>query len=299
MAFGTSPSRRLQRLTLLMSAMMFAGRFARLPCLVIVLTAVGISPATAETPRVPPAARFILHQERAVERFVVQQWVSEASPDVSASGFCVCITVVYDGNRQILRLGHDDGILGIASSGSDITGDGRAELVVTKNSGGAHCCESTTIYSIEAAPREILSVSTGNCPGSLVDLDNDGVAEFQTCDDTFAYAFCSFAFSPMPTVVFAYDKVQRAYRVATPRYVEAVQQVQASAAAARKAMEENPGDVDIRRCRALAPALSLIYAGRVNEGLALFRMLYTRPDAPQVEQKTMELVKKSPLWIAQ
>ena len=69
-------------------------------------------------------------------------------------------------------------------------------------------------------------------------------------------------------------------------------------AQARKAMEENPGDAEILRCSALAPALSLIYGGRVNEGLALFRLLYQRPDTRQLEQKSMELVRKSPLWIA-
>jgi hypothetical protein len=45
--------------------------------------------------------------------------------------------------------------------------------------------------------------------------------------------------------------------------------------------------------------LSLIYGGRVDEGLALFRLVYRRPDAPQLEQKAMELVRKSPLWIGQ
>jgi hypothetical protein len=137
---------------------------ARLLLLLITVSITAVAGATAQTPKVAPEKGFALHAERHVERFVVQQWVSEASPDVSPAGFCECITVVYEGNRQILRLGGDDGAIAVASSGSDITGDGRAELVVTKNSGGAHCCQSTTIYSVESGAKEILSVSTGNCP---------------------------------------------------------------------------------------------------------------------------------------
>jgi len=257
----------------------------------------GIGSASAQPPKLSPRKGFVFHDQRQVDRFVVQRWVSETSPEVSASGICECITVVYEGDRKILTLGPDEGSIDVASSGKDITGDGRAELVVRTNSGGAHCCESTSIYSIEGAPREILSVATGSCPGELVDLDKDGVPEFKTCDDTFANAMCSFAYSPMPNVVFAYDKAKRRYAVATPRYLIAAEEAKAAVAEARKAMQENPQDVDIRRCGALAPALSLIYGGRVDEGLALFRLLYKRPDAPQVERKTMELVRKSPLWI--
>jgi hypothetical protein len=261
--------------------------------------AAGIGSASAQPPKLSPAKGFVFHDQRQVDRFVVQRWVSETSPEVSASGICECITVVYEGNRKILSLGPDEGSIDVTSSGKDITGDGRAELVVTTNSGGAHCCESTSIYSIEGAPRKILSVATGSCPGELVDLDKDGVPEFKTCDDTFANAMCSFAYSPMPNVVLAYDKAKRNYAVATPRYLIAAEEAKAAVAEARKAIQENPQDVDIRRCGALAPALSLIYGGRVDEGLALFRLLYKRPDASQVERKTMELVRKSPLWIPQ
>jgi hypothetical protein len=273
------------------------GRFARSLCLLVACSAPSAA-ATAQRAEAPPAKGFILHEQRQVDRFVVQQWASDGAPDVSATGFCDCITVVYEGSRRILRLGPDAGITRVESSGQDITGDGRAELVVTTNSGGAHCCDSTTIYSVDTAPKVILSLATGNCPGELLDLDNDGVPEFRTCDDTFANALCSFADSPMPTVVLAYDKTKGEYVVATPRYLNAVQETEASVAEALKAIDENPRDAGMLRCSALAPALSLVYAGRVKEGVALFRRLYTRPDAAQIEQKFMKLVRSSPLWTA-
>lgn len=275
-------------------------RVKLLPLFLVTFSAAAAASAAAQTPNVPPAKGFILHEERQVDRFVVQQWVSEVSPDVSASGFCECKTVVYEGTRRIVTLGAEAGITTVESSSWDIDGDGRVELVVTTHSGGAHCCQSTTIYSVAGVAKKILSVSTGNCPGELVDVDDDGVPEFRTCDDTFANAFCSFASSPMPTVVFAYDKASGAYAVATPRYLSPSQeQIAAAVSLAREAMGENPRDTEIHRCSALAPALSLIYGGRLNEGLALFRRLYNRPDAPHFEQMTMELVRKSALWIGQ
>ncbi len=97
--------------------------------------AAGIGSASAQTPRLPPAKGFIFHDQRQVDRFVVQRWVSEVLPEVSASGFCECMTVVYEGNRKILTLGSDEGTIAVASSGRDVTGDGRAELIVKEELG--------------------------------------------------------------------------------------------------------------------------------------------------------------------
>ena len=45
-------------------------------------------------------------------------------------------------------------------------------------------------------------VSTGCGPGEFRDLDGNGTMEFITCDDRWGYAYCSFAESPFPSVVF-------------------------------------------------------------------------------------------------
>jgi len=141
-------------------------------------------------------------------------------------------------------------------------------------------------------------LSTGNCTGELIDLDKNGVLEFQTCDDMFAYEFCSFAFSPMPTVVLAYDARKGAFALATPRLAKYLPDPKrAQLDDARKTMAENRADPEISRCAAFGPALSLIYSGRINEGLAIFRQLYRRPDRAMLEQKAMDMVKKSPLWV--
>ncbi len=252
------------------------------------------SSAIAQEPVVAPAPGFVLHEQHRVDRFLVQRWVSSATPEVSPAGFCECITVIYEDGRLVLDLGIDAGITSVTAV-SDVTGDRRAELVISTNSGGAHCCQSTTIYSVSGAePRPLLAVDTGDCPGELVDLDRDGKAEFRTCDAAFGYEFCSFAFSPFPPVVFAYDRLKGEFLLATPGYARRLQLKTASDA--RKTVADYPNDQEIARCAALGPALGLIYTGRVAQGQRLFRQLYRGSDAAVVEQKAVDIAMKSELW---
>ena len=250
--------------------------------------------AAAQTPRRVPAPGYTFLDERQVDRFVVQRWASADSPRDSPSGYCECITLVFQGQREVLNLGESAGTQQISPL-ADVTGDRRAELVVVSNSGGAHCCESTSIYSVEGTtPRPLLSVSTGNCPGELVDVDGDGRAEFRTCDDAFANAFCSFAFSPLPDVVFAYDAMRQRFVLATRRYASRLPPpTEADVTAAFAAAGNDP---ELLRCAALGPALHTIYTGGVADGQKRFRQLYRRADAAPVEAKMLELVRSSSLW---
>lgn len=246
-----------------------------------------------ETPQSPPAEGYTLHDELRVDRFTIQRWVNRDSPDVSPAGFCDCITVIYEGSQLVLDLGASAGIIGVEAL-ADLTGDARAEIAVRSYSGGAHCCESTSVYSVEnASPRMLLSVDTGNCPGEFVDLDGDGAAEFRTCDDRFAYEFCAFAFSPMPAVVFAYDRASGEFRLQTAAYADAIRRT--SIQDARDAMREHRGDPAVERCTALGPALELVYLGQPEEGWALFRQLYTAQDAADVEQRARAMLAGSGL----
>lgn len=252
--------------------------------------------AAAQAPRVAPSTGFIFHDEKAVDRFVIQRWVSAENPEVSPAGFCECMTVVYEGTRRLFTPELDAGITSVSTVG-DVTGDRRAELVFNRHSGGAHCCYSTSIYSIEReGPKALLSLETDDCSAELVDLDKNGVAEFQTCDAIFGYEFCSFAFTPFPPVVFAYDPQKGMFVLSTPRYARYVQL--ASEADARATMEMYPNEAEAARCASLGPALGLIYTGRVAEGQALFRKLYRGSDATAVETKALAMARSSDLWTA-
>lgn len=257
------------------------------------LAACSRTTAPAETPQTPPAEGYVLHDERTVERFTVQRWVNRETPEVSPAGFCDCITVVYEGSQLVLDLGASAGIIDVGAL-ADVTGDSRAELAVRSYSGGAHCCEATSVYSVEnASPRTLLSIDTGHCQGEFIDLDGDGATEFRTCDDRFAYEFCAFAFSPMPPAVFAYDRGSGQFHLRTPAFADVMRRT--SIEEARVAMRENRDDPAIQRCTALGAALELVYLGKPEEGWALFRDLYTAQDANSVEQRAQAMLAGSEL----
>src|SRR5215212_1588334 len=195
---------------------------------VLTLMAAACTPAAkAQAPRRAPQPGYQFVDVHAQGPFELQRWVAATAPDVSPAGMCDCLTVVYEGSRRIMTLGTPGDLTAItieSTTGRDINGDGSPDLVVSTWSGGAHCCYTTTVYSVGRDVRNVLAVETGNCgPGTFDDLDGNGVLEFSTCDDQWADAYCDFASAPMPTVVFAYDPAFQKYTVATPRFSAALQ----------------------------------------------------------------------------
>jgi hypothetical protein len=234
----------------------------------------------------------------------VERWVPVSSPEVSPAGMCECITLVYLGDRKVLTLGEPNLMTATsieAASGRDITGDSLREVVVSTWSGGAHCCYSTSIYSISGQVRPVLTIETGHCgPGELMDLDGNGTLELITCDDRWAYAHCSFAESPFPRVVFAYDGARGNYHPATPRYAALFRDdiARETAEARKKLASEGGKDPGVDKCTVLQPALSLMYVGLMDEGQRLVRELYRGTDIDAFENETVEKVRSSTLWVA-
>jgi hypothetical protein len=204
------------------------------------------------------------------------------------------VTVVYEGDRQVLRSGLTIGTTSVSSL-PDVTGDRRAELVISEFSGGMHCCHSTAVFSIESSAVPLFSANTGDCSIEAVDLDGDGVPELRTCDPAFGYRFCTYAYSPMPTVVLAYSRPRREFVVSTPRYARYLELP--TIEEARTLIATNP-EIETRRCAALQPLLALVYAGRAAEGQKLFRALYREPDAAAVEREALATARASALWTA-
>jgi len=255
----------------------------------------------AQAPRATPRSGFVFYDERRIGIFESQRWVNSAEREVSPSGMCDCITVVYLGSRKILTI--DPG--GIMSteidprSGQDINGDKLPEIIVSQYTGGAHCCSSTTVYSVSAEPKMILQVDSGNCPGDFEDLDHDGKLEFVVCDDAWAYEKCPFATSPMPRVVYAYSPTMGRYTPATPRYWERFQEsITQSIHQAEKDLADPDRDKTLDTCTVLRPVLDLMYAGRVDDGVALFRRLYRQADGSKLERETIQKVRSRPHWVA-
>lgn len=100
--------------------------------------------------------------------------------------------------------------------GTDITGLGKPNLVVTEWTGGAHCC--TILHVLELGPkvREIAAVDFMDTENAhFVDLDGDGVWEIKGEDWTFSYWHAAFVESPAAEVILRFDG--KRYRLALER----------------------------------------------------------------------------------
>lgn len=83
------------------------------------------------------------------------------------------------------------------------------EVVVNTFTGGAHCCTIYTLYSWQGdILRRAETFPLDGGAGRFQDLDEDGSAEFITFDDTFLYAFASYAGSFPPMIILSYQDGQ-------------------------------------------------------------------------------------------
>jgi hypothetical protein len=77
------------------------------------------------------------------------------------------------------------------------------QLVVSRYTGGAHCCMQTYILTKPAAKSDWVVLDLGESDGdgyALVDLDNDGVLELAQVDNEFHYTFDTYSNSFAPVV---------------------------------------------------------------------------------------------------
>lgn len=89
----------------------------------------------------------------------------------------------------------------------DLDGDSEPEIILDFYSGGAHCCWFSQIFDYDPAQEQYTAVEHvwGNVGGfQLDDLDDNGIPEFISADDRFAYAFTSYADSAFPPQFWQY-----------------------------------------------------------------------------------------------
>ena len=89
----------------------------------------------------------------------------------------------------------------------DIDGDGRPELAFFKTAGGAHCCRTDVVITLDAHPIERLRSEGGNAGGLRAeDVDGDGKLELVSSDDALAErGDVPYAFTLFLPVVFAIE----------------------------------------------------------------------------------------------
>ena len=113
---------------------------------------------------------------------------------------------VYYEDRWVFYFGHlykteDNELVKI---GSDITGDGQPNLVISHWSGGAHCCYNYYIFSLGDEFKLMQKIETDHSDGSFEDVDGDGSLEFLSTDCSFAYWNECYAKSPRPNIILKY-----------------------------------------------------------------------------------------------
>lgn len=86
----------------------------------------------------------------------------------------------------------------------NLTGMGK-QLVISKWTGGAHCCDSLFVFELGAELRKIAEIEGGNFEPEIVDLKHDGRSEIIVTDDFLAYRFSSFAESAKGKVILKFS----------------------------------------------------------------------------------------------
>lgn len=80
-------------------------------------------------------------------------------------------------------------------SGKDLNGNNIPDLVITKYTGGMHCCHFLNIFELGKNFRKITTIEGGSYGFEFVDLDNDKFPEIVFWDGPIDYVFSSFAHS--------------------------------------------------------------------------------------------------------
>jgi hypothetical protein len=242
-------------------------------------------------PLEPPGPSYAVSQEQTVGEYAIRLW---QNTETQSLGFDNIATISRGETLlarvdQVMELGPETGV--------DLTGEGNPEAVLQIYTGGAHCCFSTVAYDLGPTPKKVLDKPPSNCDGAFQDVDDDGIAEYATCDDLLAYAYCPYAGSPMVLVIMEYDP-QEGYVPASPRfadlYADAIEHHLA------QATEAEPGELgewdDTTKCGILPVVLDYLYAGQRDQAWATFSAVYTYPDATLLWAEVVQAVETSPLY---
>jgi len=224
--------------------------------------------------------------------YTVQLWRNTAG---DSWGFDAIATISAEG-RTLVQIEFVSGLGDI--TGADITGEGHPDVIIETFTGGAHCCFSTIVYDLGPTLTKVLETPESNCSGGFTDLDGDSVLEFVTCDDLFAYAYCSYVASPMVQVILQYEP-GRGYVPASPRFVHLYAEgIAMHTEMAERAEPGGLGEWDgTTKCAVLPLMLDYLYAGQADRAWAEFSRLYDFPDGPLFWAEVMQGVAGSPLYV--
>ncbi|MGA2572325.1 MAG: hypothetical protein ABSF23_17605 [Terracidiphilus sp.] len=192
------------------------------------------------------------------------------------------------------------GIPAIAN-GTDVTGRGRADMVVSSYSGGAHCCMSHYVFELEPEFKLLTTLNDADDDLAHFQRAADGRYDYITADWTFAYWPSCFLCSPSALVTLRWvnDAKGGGFHLATGR----MQTPAPTAAEWNKELSAAQtvvaaGDAESIGTTMWQTVLDLIYTGHSDLAWKFVDAL-----GPKAQQKPLpslgdfcSLLKASPYW---
>jgi hypothetical protein len=239
----------------------------------------------------PPEADYLLENERLIDGYAIRFWRNPDDPMGFGS-----VVLIETAGQPAIRVDMASAINDL--TGSDLNADGYPDVVVETFSGGAHCCFGTQVFSLRPnGATLILQKPESNAGGTFEDLNADGISEFVTYDDSFAYQYCPYAAGVTVKVIMAYDPGQDRYLPASPRfserYTEDIFMNEQRALATPGELGEWDGS---NICAVLPLALDYLYMGQPDQAKTEFYNRYSGLDTDQRWDEVLQVVQGSPLY---
>jgi hypothetical protein len=194
----------------------------------------------------------------------------------------------------------EDNIPAVAN-GTDVTGRGHGDMIVSASSGGAHCCTTHYVFELEPELKLIATLQDAHDDLAHFQRATDGRYDYITADWTFAYWPNCFACSPseMVTLRWTDDKNGGGFHLALDRMRKPAPntaQWNKELAATRKVVGD--GDANSIGTTLWQTVLNLIYTG--HSDLAWKFVGAAGPKAQQKPFPTLNdfcsLLKQSIYW---
>jgi len=256
-----------------------------------------------------PAGRGPLKEEQSFQGYVVRTYGGEPDPfdrgsfEILHRGARVYADDGDPGEWNKFRIGslyEDKKTHSLVRIGSDITGDGRPDLVVSEYTGGANCCHRVHVFEIGDQFRYIQTIDALHSDlADFENVDGDPALELPMVDWTFAYWRAGFLESPAPRVVLKYDgsryamapNLMRKPPLSQDEFVQVATEIAASLEA-ELAEQREPGN------RLAQRMLDLIYSGNMEQAWELADLSWPKGDGGKAAflRDFRSQLATSPFW---
>lgn len=183
-------------------------------------------------------------------------------------------------------------------SGADFTGDGTPNLLISKWTGGAHCCNFLYIFELGENFKKIVTVKSDSYNITLSDLDQDNIPEIQFWEGAIDYLFASFAHSSPGRVVLKFTdgnyQISHEHMRAPLPSADILSEKKVSIRAAFEQNESSGLPYEF-----LELMMSLSYTGHLNEALGMADEVWPqrKPGLDKFKLDFKEALRSSDYWL--